>query len=94
MSTVTALTRIERAAVVGAGNMGSGIAQKIATEGYPVIARRRRRGAGGARDGADPDDRSPKRWRAGSSRQERVDEILARITPATDARCRARTPTW
>ena len=27
----------DRIAVVGAGNMGSGIAQKIATEGYPVI---------------------------------------------------------
>ena len=28
---------IEKAAVVGAGNMGSGIAQKIATEGFNVI---------------------------------------------------------
>ncbi|TAH37204.1 MAG: 3-hydroxyacyl-CoA dehydrogenase/enoyl-CoA hydratase family protein [Planctomycetota bacterium] len=28
---------IRTAAVIGAGNMGSGIAQKIATEGYPVI---------------------------------------------------------
>jgi len=27
----------DRIAVVGAGNMGSGIAQKIATEGYPVL---------------------------------------------------------
>ena len=28
---------IQKAAVVGAGNMGSGIAQKIATEGFNVI---------------------------------------------------------
>ena len=28
---------IQKIAVIGAGNMGSGIAQKIATEGYPVI---------------------------------------------------------
>jgi enoyl-CoA hydratase/3-hydroxyacyl-CoA dehydrogenase len=29
--------RVERVGIVGAGNMGSGIAQKIATEGWPVI---------------------------------------------------------
>ena len=28
---------IERVAVIGAGNMGSGIAQKYATEGFEVI---------------------------------------------------------
>ena len=28
---------IERVGIVGAGNMGSGIAQKIATEGWPVV---------------------------------------------------------
>ena len=28
---------IEKFAVIGAGNMGSGIAQKIATEGFPVV---------------------------------------------------------
>ena len=28
---------IEKFAVIGAGNMGSGIAQKIATEGFPVL---------------------------------------------------------
>lgn len=31
------MTQIRKAAVVGAGNMGSGIAQKIATEGLPVV---------------------------------------------------------
>ncbi|MGE4159893.1 MAG: 3-hydroxyacyl-CoA dehydrogenase NAD-binding domain-containing protein, partial [Planctomycetota bacterium] len=31
------MTSIRKAAVVGAGNMGSGIAQKIATEGLPVV---------------------------------------------------------
>jgi 3-hydroxyacyl-CoA dehydrogenase len=29
--------KITKVAVIGAGNMGSGIAQKIATEGVPVI---------------------------------------------------------
>jgi enoyl-CoA hydratase/3-hydroxyacyl-CoA dehydrogenase len=82
MSTVTALTRIERAAVVGAGNMGSGIAQKIATEGYPVTL-------------VDVDEaqvaRGMERLRTTLAEavarriftQERADEILARITPAT-----------
>ncbi|MBD3869463.1 MAG: NAD(P)-binding domain-containing protein, partial [Acidobacteria bacterium] len=28
---------VQKLAVIGAGNMGSGIAQKMATEGYPVI---------------------------------------------------------
>ncbi len=37
MGAVSTLTRIERVAVIGAGTMGSGIAQKIATEGYPVV---------------------------------------------------------
>ncbi|MCB1247629.1 MAG: 3-hydroxyacyl-CoA dehydrogenase/enoyl-CoA hydratase family protein, partial [Acidimicrobiia bacterium] len=32
-----ARSTIRRYAVVGAGNMGSGIAQKIATEGFPVV---------------------------------------------------------
>ncbi len=31
------MAKIDRVAVIGAGNMGSGIAQKIATEGYPVV---------------------------------------------------------
>jgi len=37
MTELGTLARIERVAVVGAGNMGSGIAQKIAAEGYPVV---------------------------------------------------------
>ena len=38
MSTNTPPSRnLRRLGVVGAGNMGSGIAQKMATEGYPVI---------------------------------------------------------
>jgi enoyl-CoA hydratase/3-hydroxyacyl-CoA dehydrogenase len=82
MSTVTSLTRIERTAVVGAGNMGSGIAQKIATEGYPVtlvdvdeaqVAR------GMARLRSTLDEAVARRIFS----RERADEILGRITPAT-----------
>jgi enoyl-CoA hydratase / 3-hydroxyacyl-CoA dehydrogenase len=79
---VNPLTRIERAAVIGAGNMGSGIAQKIATEGYPVTL-------------VDLDAaavaRGMERLRTtlgeGVARriftQEKADEILGRITAAT-----------
>jgi len=79
---VNPLTRIERTAVVGAGNMGSGIAQKIATEGYPVTL-------------VDVDRaqvaRGMERLRTtlaeGVARriftQEKADEILGRITSAT-----------
>lgn len=39
-----ARSTIRRYAVVGAGNMGSGIAQKIATEGFPVVLLDREQG--------------------------------------------------
>ena len=35
--TTTNQSPIRTLAVIGAGNMGSGIAQKMATEGFPVI---------------------------------------------------------
>jgi enoyl-CoA hydratase/3-hydroxyacyl-CoA dehydrogenase len=82
MPEVGTLTRIERVGVVGAGNMGSGIAQKIAAEGYPVVL-------------VDVSEefvaRGMERLRKtldeGVTRRiftrERADEILGRISPAS-----------
>jgi enoyl-CoA hydratase/3-hydroxyacyl-CoA dehydrogenase len=77
MSTVTTLTRIERAAVVGAGNMGSGIAQKMVTLvdiDEAQVAR------GMARLRTTLDEAVGRRIFS----RERADEILGRITPATE----------
>jgi enoyl-CoA hydratase/3-hydroxyacyl-CoA dehydrogenase len=82
MTELSTLTRIERVAVVGAGNMGSGIAQKIAAEGYPVVL-------------VDVSEelvaRGMQRLRQtleeGVARRiftrERADEIIGRISPGT-----------
>jgi len=81
MGKVSTLARIERVAVIGAGNMGGGIAQKIATEGYPVVLvdlneAQVARGIERLKTTLDE----------GVTRQiftaERAREILSRITPA------------
>ncbi len=83
MSALDTMIRIERVAVVGAGNMGSGIAQKIATEGFPVVL---------VDVSAEMVARGMERLRRtldeGVARRiftpERAAEILARISPSTE----------
>jgi enoyl-CoA hydratase/3-hydroxyacyl-CoA dehydrogenase len=79
----------ERIAIVGAGNMGSGIAQKIATEGYPVVL-------------VDLNEEAAQmgyeriRTLLGEAverkifRPEQVEEILGRIELATDLKATSR----
>lgn len=82
MGKVSTLARIERVAIIGAGNMGAGIAQKIATEGYPVVLvdlNEAQVARGLERLKATLDE--------GVARQiftpERAAQILSRVTPAT-----------
>ena len=75
--------KINTVAVVGAGNMGSGIAQKIATEGYPVILLDRELSY--AQKGKSIIQKTLEK---GIERKlfkpEQVEQILERITPSGD----------